>query len=113
MQKSWFLRKLVLDNLEKGWYKESWYFSRVDRQYGGERFFQKPAGSYAIIEHRGSYESMDDSYEALKAYIAEQGLRICGHAYEHELLSYFAVPDPSEYVIQISIQVEPAAHGRR
>ena len=100
-------------NLEKGWYKESWYFSRVDRQYGGERFFQKPAGSYAIIEHRGSYESMDDSYEALKAYIAEQGLRICGHAYEHELLSYFAVPDPSEYVIQISIQVEPAAHGRR
>ena len=57
--------------------------------------------------------SMDDSYEALKAYIAEQGLRICGHAYEHELLSYFAVPDPSEYVIQISIQVEPAAHGHR
>lgn len=100
-------------NLEKGWYKESWYFSRVDRQYGGERFFQKPAGSYAIIEHRGSYESMDDSYEALKAYIAEQGLRICGHAYEHELLSYFAVPDPSEYVIQICIQVEPAAHGHR
>lgn len=99
-------------NLEKGWYKESWYFSRVDRQYEGERFFLKPAGQYAIIEHRGSYESMDDSYEKLKAYIAEQGLRICGHAYEHELLSYFAVPDPSGYVIQICIQVEPAVHER-
>ena len=99
-------------NLEKGWYKESWYFSRVDRQYEGERFFLKPAGQYAIIEHRGSYESMDDSYEKLKAYLAEQGLRICGHAYEHELLSYFAVPDPSGYVIQICIQVEPAVHER-
>ncbi len=49
---------------------------------------------------------MDASYETLKAFIEEEGLRICGNAYEHELLSYFAVPDPSQYVIQIYVQVE-------
>ena len=94
------------ENLEKGYYKESWYFSRVGRQYDGERFFLKPKGAYAILEHKGSYESMDSSYEKLKDFIKKQGFSICGNAYEHELLSYFAVPDPGEYVIQICIQVE-------
>ena len=97
---------LSRENVEKGWYKESWYFSRVNRQYEGERFFLKPRGTYAIVEHKGSYESMDGSYEKLKRFIEKKGLRICGNAYEHELLSYFAVPDPSQYVIQICIQVE-------
>ena len=94
------------ENLEKGWYKESWYFSRVHKQYDGERFFLKPRGMYAILAHRGSYESMDGSYERLKGFLGEQGWQICGNAYERELLSYFAVPDPSQYIIQICIQVE-------
>ena len=97
---------IARENVEKGWYKESWYFSRVNKQYDGERFYLKPRGTYAILEHKGSYESMDASYETLKAFIEEEGLRICGNAYEHELLSYFAVPDHSQYVIQICVQVE-------
>ncbi len=36
---------IARENVEKGWYKESWYFSRVNKQYDGERFYFKAPGN--------------------------------------------------------------------
>lgn len=65
----------------------------------------KPKGTYAVINHRGSYETMPEAYSTIKLFIALEGLEICGNAYAVELLNYFAEKNPDDYIIRISVEV--------
>ncbi|CAM3462324.1 MULTISPECIES: MerR family transcriptional regulator [Saccharibacillus] len=67
----------------------------------------KPAGLYAAANHRGSYETMPDTYARMNAFIEEQGYAVNGDTYSIDLLSYLAEPDPSDYVIRVWIEVTP------
>ena len=59
-----------------------------------------------MLDHKGSYETISASYRKLKDFIARQNLKIAGNAYEYELLGYYAVRDPEDYVIEIAIEVQ-------
>lgn len=65
----------------------------------------KPKGMYAVMNHQGSYESMPETYSIMKEDIEREGLRVCGHVYALDLLSYFAESNPDEYLIKIYVQV--------
>lgn len=82
-----------------------YFFCKIDYRYDSEWLYIKPKGKYAVIDHKGSYESMPATYEKLKDYITEKNLSIIGNAYEFELLGCIAVGDPEKYVIKIAIQV--------
>lgn len=81
-----------------------YYCNQVDKEYPGDRIHKKPQGMYAVMFHQGDYAALPESYRLMVRYLTEQGMQICGNAYENDLLSYLAVSDPRDYVIQISIQ---------
>lgn len=95
------------DKLLKQDFLESFYCSKFSKPQNSPYAYTKPAGTYAVMYHKGSYESMADSYQALIAYIKKNNLAITGCSYEHELLNQLAAASPDEFIIQIAIQVEP------
>ena len=95
------------ESLEQGRYVEDYHFCRVGPGTTSEHLMEKPAGTYAVLYHQGSYETLEQAYAKLARWAKEQGCRIIGNLYEEDLLHYMASPDPSRYLMRISIQVEP------
>lgn len=95
------------DNLEKGLYEYPDYYSnRIVHKIESDRFHIKPKGTYAVIIHKGAYSELPKSYDLLKKFISKKNMKICGNAYENDMLGYLAAGDPNEYVIKISIPIE-------
>lgn len=66
----------------------------------------KPAGLYAVIYYKGSYESIVDFYKGFMRKIKEQGFTICGDAYEEYLLNILATQNSRNFVTKISVAVK-------
>lgn len=94
------------EHLEKDNYLEDYYASKLEKEVESKYFYEKPAGIYAMLEHRGSYEALPISYQRLKTYIKENNFEIIGNAYEHELLNHLGAKNPKEYVIELAIQIK-------
>lgn len=101
------------ENLIAGHYDGiDYFFNRLPRKRRCGRLHIKPAGLYAVWNYKGPYEHVGDAYPGLMAFISAQGLQICGHSYERDLISYMATPSPEEYVIRVEIGVaRPGAQG--
>lgn len=63
----------------------------------------RPRGLYAVMEHRGPYQSLPRAYEALLMFIRQNGYTVTGHGYESDLLGYAAVRRDEDYMVQIAI----------
>ena len=98
---------IMEENLKKGEYFESYYYTRIYSKREDERLQIRPAGQYVTMLHKGDYRTLPQSYEIIKAFIKEQGLEICGNSYEYEMVSYLATQEMKDYIIQISVQVRP------
>lgn len=98
---------ILQSTLEQGKYYESYYYTRIHSRRPDERLQIRPAGDYVTMLHKGPYSTLPHSYGIMKAYIRQKGLRICGNAYEYDMVSYLATQEVEDYVIQISIQVCP------
>ena len=96
----------IKSDLEKQIYdRPAYFYNKLGKKCTGERVHIKPRGKYAVINHKGPYDTLPKSYEILADYINNSNLKIAGNAYEQEMLSYLAAEDPSEYIIQIAIEV--------
>ena len=95
---------ILKENLCCNSYEEDFYCSKLSAPIQNPLLFVKPAGTYAMLNHKGSYETLCHSYSVLKDYIKKTGLQITGNSYEHELLNYLATGESDNYVIEISIQ---------
>ncbi|ABX43970.1 MerR family transcriptional regulator [Lachnoclostridium phytofermentans] len=87
---------------------ESGIYGRVGRLFvrrNDAKSKIKPAGLYAITYHKGPFELPKELYEPFLQKIKEQGLTICGDAYEEYLLDKLAVQDTDDFMIKISIAV--------
>lgn len=97
---------IVKADLENQIYnKPAFFYNKLGKKQRGEKVHIKPRGQYAVINHKGGYDMLPSSYETLVNYINVSHLHIAGNAYEQEMLSYLATEDPSEYIIQIAIEV--------
>ncbi|MGV8905763.1 MAG: MerR family transcriptional regulator [Acetobacterium sp.] len=96
---------ILKDHLKENLFIEDFYCSRLSESIDSEYLFIKPQGRYAIITHKGSYETIKDSYKKLMDYIKENDQQISGNSYEHELLNYLAVGNPDQFIIEIAIQI--------
>ncbi len=67
---------------------------------------QRPKGLYIIGQEYTEYDMSSKLYNRLFTYIRETGLKICGHAYEEYLLDEISTTDPTQYLLQIAIQVQ-------
>src|SRR5271170_3334896 len=59
------------------------------------KFGQTPAGKAMKFEHRGSYEDIDSTYEAITAYLDEKGLESENLFYEEYLNDVKSADDPT------------------
>ncbi|EQB4337066.1 MerR family transcriptional regulator [Clostridium botulinum] len=84
-------------------------FGRIDRLFvrmDKPEATMKPAGLYAVTYYKGSYEAIVDFYEVFMRKIKEQGLIICGDAYEEYLLNVLATQNSMDFVTKISVAVK-------
>lgn len=83
-------------------------FGRIDRLFvrmDGAKAELKPAGLYAVTYHKGPYESALDIYEPFLRQLKDQGLTVCGDAYEEYLLGKLSVQNQNDFIIKISLAV--------
>lgn len=80
--------------------------NKVKNPLTDERLIIKPKGLYVVMHHRGSYETMIETYRLLKKYIGGNKMIVSGNAYALDLLSYFTEKNPKDYVLRISVKVE-------
>ncbi|MDR1573605.1 MAG: MerR family transcriptional regulator [Clostridiales Family XIII bacterium] len=66
---------------------------------------RKAAGLYLIGHTRGYYGRSDALYRRMTAHIEENGLEICGPAYETYPLNEISTADSNNYLMKISISV--------
>ncbi|MFE6073800.1 MerR family transcriptional regulator [Paenibacillus sp. NPDC057886] len=93
------------ESFETGQFYPDYFCKQIKAPIPGESMLVKPKGLYAVMNHRGSYESMPKTYLIIKEYIEREGFEICGNVYAMDLLSYFAENNPDEYIIKIYVEV--------
>jgi DNA-binding transcriptional MerR regulator len=96
---------LSKDRFESGEYYPDYIANKLKSPILEERMIIKPKGLYAVMNHRGPYDTMSETYSTLKKYLEKNGMAACGKAYAFELLNYFAEKNPDDYIIQISVEV--------
>ncbi|GGB32711.1 hypothetical protein GCM10011409_07670 [Lentibacillus populi] len=83
----------------------SHFYMRVDQPDLAEPFIKK-AGKYVIAYHKGSYMTIQETYEKMKTYLSKEGYRICGDSFEEYVIDEVSVCGEDNYVTKIMIQLE-------
>lgn len=103
---------ILLENLERDVYRESYYYSRIERQIEDERFMIKPAGTYGVVYHKGGYDTLHRTYRRLKQEIEAKGYQIIGNIYEEDVIDYLSEEKEDNYVMKVSVPVSCSRFGR-
>ena len=82
------------------------FFYKIPNKVGSRHKIVKPAGLYLTACGLSSYEGSQGIYLRMFSYMKQNGLVVCGDAYEEFLLDEIATKDPNSYLLQVSIQVE-------
>ena len=98
-------KKCNLHLISRQYYEADHYFCEISRKYKSDLFYVKPKGKYAIVYHKGPYDTIADSYEKLFGYIHDKKLSIIGNAYEFELINFLTARDPKNFIVRIAIEV--------
>lgn len=85
--------------------RESFYFTKVAERIADPHFRLKPAGLYATLYHRGSYESIGAALRALRDRAESERYEIVGDAYEEDQLSFFTTEEEESYLCKLSTPV--------
>lgn len=94
------------ENLEQECFVEDYYYCPVTPQTQAKDILVKPAGTYATLYHKGSYETLEKAYESLTRWVWAQGHTIDGDLFEEDLLHYMSTADPKDYVMKISVKIQ-------
>ena len=94
------------EQVELGEYANySHFYLRVDSSKVAEPYIKK-AGKYVVAYHRGSYLTIHETYEKVKAFLFDREYQICGDSFEEYVLDEVSVNGLDNYVTKIEIQVE-------
>ncbi len=64
-----------------------------------------PAGRYASVIHRGSYDTVDHAHQAIEKWLQRQGLTADADVFEIYLTDPDEQPDPAEWQTQVMRRV--------
>ncbi|WP_343209337.1 MerR family transcriptional regulator [Anaerolentibacter hominis] len=100
-------RTLRLEDIEEERYDrlES-LFCRIGRKKQCSLLKTLPAGTYGVIDHRGSRRTIGESYRILLQYLNKNNWKPCGPVCEQDLLPPLAVARMEDTIIRISIPAE-------
>ena len=95
-------------SLLAGDYRESFYSTKLSQPVESPWLYERPAGLYACVLHRGPYQRLEETYPMLLAFLREQGCRVCGDSFETDLISYLATECEEDFILKLEVQVEKA-----
>lgn len=64
-----------------------------------------PAGRYASVIHKGSYDTVDQAHQAIEKWLQRQGLTADSDVFEIYLTDPDEQPDPAEWQTQVMRRV--------
>lgn len=96
---------ILLEDIERDSYKESYYYSRIERRIEDERLMIKPAGTYGVLYHKGGYDTLYETYRRMKSEIEEKGYKIAGNIYEEDVIDYLSGEEEDNFVMRVSVPV--------
>lgn len=94
------------ESLLKEDFVEDYYYCRVSADAQAEEISIKPEGIYAVLYHRGNYETLESACRDLYHWVLAQRYKVIGNLYEEDLLHHLSTADPNQYVMRISIHVD-------
>ncbi|WDH95241.1 MerR family transcriptional regulator (plasmid) [Paenibacillus urinalis] len=96
---------LCEDRFKSGDYYPDYIANKLKSPIQCEKIIIKPKGRYALIHHKGSYETISETCSNLKKFIKSNGMLFCGDVYMVEMLHYLVEKDPENYIIRIAVEI--------
>lgn len=93
------------ESLAAGRFLEDYYFCPVSPGTAGWETRQRPAGTYAVLVHRGPYRSEPEAVRRLRDWVGENGYAVDGDLYEEDLVSYATSMDRSAYLMRLYVKI--------
>lgn len=87
-------------------YNYSYFYTRLGNEDKNKRNYTKSAGKYAVLYHRGSYDTIYDSYNSLVNYCKKNGYKMGEHFYENEIVNQLVANDRKDHIIKLAVQVD-------
>ncbi|MFL8711851.1 MerR family transcriptional regulator [Clostridioides sp. GD02377] len=94
------------DVMNRDFESYSYLFTKVNKDYKKYPTSIKPKGLYVNAYHKGSYETINKTYEKLLEFFNQNNLYMGDFVYEEYLLYDISVRDSNEYLTQISAEVK-------
>lgn len=95
------------ESLEQDSFLENYYFCPVPAGTTGWETRERPAGTYAVLYHQGSYQSEYEACRTLRDWVLDRGYTIDGDLYEEDLVNYTTSEDPQSYLLRLSLKIKP------
>lgn len=96
---------ILRESMEQDRFMEDYYCCQVPQGTQGWETRIRPAGLYAVLYHRGTYQSEYDACRRLRDWALEQGYVIDGDLYEEDLISRLSTDDPGGYLMRLSLKI--------
>jgi len=93
------------ESLEADSFQEDYYYCPVPQGTVGWEVRERPAGTYAVLYHQGSYQSEYEACRRLRDWVLEQGYEIDGDLYEEDLVNDMTSEDPQSYLLRLSLKI--------
>lgn len=99
------------DSLRSDSFLEDYYYCPVPEGTTGWEVKERPAGTYAVLYHQGSYQSEYAACRSLRDWILAQGYEMDGDLYEEDLVNYTTSEDPQSYLLRLSMKIRRPIEG--
>lgn len=93
------------DRFLAGEYDPEYIANQLEHPGVTERLVVKPAGPYVVMDHKGSYESIPITFNAMKQFIDREGLTVNGDAYSVDLLNYYSEKNPDNFLLRMMVGI--------
>ncbi len=88
-------------------YNYSYFYTKLNKNESDDANYRKPSGQYAVIYHKGGYNTASLDYAKLAEYIKAHGYTMGDYFYEDVILDELSMKGYDNYVLKISVQYIP------
>lgn len=93
------------NNLTYNLTPENFLFSG-EKNIPNDRLFIKKSGKYLIGYHKGSYDTIESTYNRMMRYIKNNNLKLGHYSYVKELLDALTSASKNEQLLKVIIEVK-------
>lgn len=84
----------------------SYLYTKVDDLNSSPFIYIKPKGLYLVAYHKGSYETIKETYDKILLFLDENNLTLGDYSYEEYILDEVSVKGYENYLTQILVEVK-------